>query len=160
MNETANSVGFIGLGALFATTIFLLVLVVASAKFFRWFKSAGFRFQDFEAHQDGDGVTLNSAFKRAGFEQKPRRGFTAPTAPAEPDTARFGPDTVLVAIATEDIKAGERVAMDPDKPGYAFIATATEQETGIAESNALQGKKVNIRVPAGRLLVDPIGSVQ
>lgn len=179
MNETLNSVGMAGLGALLATTIFLAILVIFSARFFRWLKSAGFRFQDFEAHQDRNGVKLTSAFKRDGFEQTQQRGFTQPSGPAVPGVAKFGeqqpdqtyatyapieenkrraalatkPYTVMVGIAAEKLKANDRVAVT-EKAGYVRLATALETELGTIEHDANEGQQVNIRVPQGALLAE------
>lgn len=153
MNDTANSIGMAGLGALIATTIFLLVLVVICSRFFRWLKSAGFRFQDFEAHQDRNGVRLNSAFKRDGFEQ--RGPFTRPTAPADPGPALFmKPEdvltgyTIMVGLAAEKLRKGDRVAVT-DKAGYVRLATAAETELGTIDNDALPEQQVRIRIPKG-----------
>jgi hypothetical protein len=162
MNETLNSIGMAGLGALLATTIFLAILVTFSARFFRWLKSAGFRFQDFEAHQDRGGVKLTSAFKRDGFEPL-QRGYTQPSAPALPDVATFArlgqaqaqekPYTIMVGIAAERLRTGDRIAVT-DRKGYLRLATALETELGTADNDADEDQQIRVRVPKGSLLAE------
>lgn len=81
MSEPINAIGLAGLGALLATTIFLATFVVLALRLGAWLKGAGFRFQDFEAHQDERGVRLNSAFKRHEFSDE-QPSFPTSNAPS------------------------------------------------------------------------------
>lgn len=152
MSEAANA----ALGALIATTFFLLVFVIIGLRIFAWVKRAGFRFQAIKATQDDDGVRVKAAFKRTGFAQlSPRLKQVLAQATSQPEDVLTA-YTIMVGLAAEKLRKGDRVT-DTDKAGYVRLATAIEHELGTVDNDALPEQQVRIRVT--KQLVEPVGTI-